>query len=178
MFRMLMSTTLASGGLLFAAALPAAGLEQLRWLAGCWSNPQGEPGSGDYWVAPAGGTMLGVGRLVRDGRTVEYEFLRLHQDASGGVIYTATPSEQAQTAFVASRIDAAGATFENPAHDFPQRITYSRRGTAGMLVRVEGARDDAQRGFTLRFDRVACPDPTTNVGEAGHATGRNGQAKL
>ena len=59
------------------AALPVLaanpGVESLRWLAGCWSRTDAEAGSGEQWTAPAGGTMLGVSRTVRDGRTVEYE---------------------------------------------------------------------------------------------------------
>src|SRR5690606_34973039 len=104
------------------APAQASALEPLAWLVGCWSNPSGDPGSGEYWQPLAGGTMLGVGRLVRDGATVEYEFLRLHEDEQGRVVYTAAPSGQALTSFVASDVAMDAATFENPAHDFPQKI--------------------------------------------------------
>jgi hypothetical protein len=132
-------------------------LEELSWLSGCWANPQGEAGSGEYWQPLAGGTMLGVGRTVRNGKTVDYEFLRLHEDESGRVIYTATPARQSETPFMASQISEAGATFENPAHDFPQKITYAREDAENMVVRIEGERQGKARAFELRFTRVACP---------------------
>lgn len=138
--------------------IPERGLESLAWLAGCWSNPRGEAGSGEYWQPPAGGTMLGLGRLVRGGRTVEYEFLRLHVDPEGRVVYTATPSGQAETSFVASAIGVGGATFENPAHDFPQRIVYIRDAAAGMTVRIEGPRQGRPHAVEFRFERAACPN--------------------
>lgn len=100
--------------------------------------------------------MLGVGRLIRDGRTVEQEFLSLHVDGQNQVIYTATPSQQKETAFVATRIADGTATFENPAHDFPQRITYSRSNDSGMSVRIEGTRNGAQRAIDFQFERVDC----------------------
>ena len=102
-------------GCIASTSLRAGDLAPLGWLAGCWSNPQGEPGSGEYWQPLAGGTMLGIGRLVREGRTVEYEFLRLHRDGQGRVVYTAMPSGQDETAFIASHVADGSATFENPA---------------------------------------------------------------
>lgn len=100
--------------------------------------------------------MLGVGRLVRDGATVEYEFLRLHEDEQGRVVYTAAPSGQALTSFVASDVAMDAATFENPAHDFPQKITYSSIDPSHMSVRIEGERGGRQRSIAFRFERVAC----------------------
>jgi len=141
-----------------ASASGTHGLGSLSWLAGCWANPRGQAGSGEYWQPPAGGTMLGVARLVLDGQTVEYEFLRLHEDAQGRVVYTATPSGQAETSFVATAIADGTATFENPAHDFPQRIVYARNDPAGMSVRIEGTRQGARRAMDFRFERVACAD--------------------
>ena len=151
-------SVLLAAGLCFGSASPlrASPLEPLAWIAGCWSNPQGDAGSGEYWQPLAGGTMLGVGRLIRDGRTVEHEFLRLHVDGQNQVIYTAAPSQQKETAFVATRIADGTATFENPAHDFPQSITYSRANDSGMSVRIEGTRNGAQRAIDFQFERVDC----------------------
>ena len=43
-----------------ADADPAAAL---AWLAGCWASEGGEPGSGEQWMPPAGGTLLGRTRI-------------------------------------------------------------------------------------------------------------------
>lgn len=51
----------------------------LEWLAGCWAIEGGEPGSGEQWMAPAGGAMLGVGRTVRRGTTVAHEFMQIRE---------------------------------------------------------------------------------------------------
>lgn len=135
----------------------AGQLDSLSWLTGCWDNPQGEAGSGEYWLPLAGGTMLGIGKTVRNGKTVEYEFLRLHADAEGRAVYTATPSGQQETSFIASRIGEATATFENPSHDFPQRITYTKVGQRRMVVRIEGQRAGKLRAVDFQFAKVSCP---------------------
>lgn len=142
--------------LAFSTSAAAGELESLSWLSGCWANPRGEVGSGEYWQPLAGGTMLGVGRTVRNGKTIDFEFLRLHTDEQGRVVYTATPSGQKETPFIASQISESGATFENPAHDFPKRITYTRTGESSFVVRVEGEKQGTSRAFELQFRKEPC----------------------
>lgn len=145
---------LLSAGVLLPAH--AGQLNALSWLAGCWRNPRGEAGSGEYWQPLAGETMLGVGRTVRNGRTVEYEFLSLREDEQGRAVYTAVPSGQKETSFVALEVDDGVATFENSMHDFPQRIIYRRSNGAAMVVRIEGVRQGQRRSVEFQFVRETC----------------------
>ena len=144
---------------LASLAMPAhAGqLDILSWLAGCWASPDNEEGSGEFWQPLAGRTMIGVARTIRGGKTIEYEFLRLHEDEDGRAIYTATPSGQRDTSFLAVQVDAGAATFENSAHDFPQRIIYVHTDQQHMLVRIEGQHGNTFRVVEFKFERVACP---------------------
>ena len=48
-----------------ALAQPADPLAPVAWISGCWIAEGKEHGSGEMWLAPAGGTMLGVSRTVR-----------------------------------------------------------------------------------------------------------------
>ena len=140
------------------ALLPArAGqLDELAWLAGCWMNPRAEPGSGEFWQPLAGRSMMGLGRTIRGGKTVEHEFLLLQEDELGRAVYTAAPSNQATTSFVARDVTASVATFENPRHDFPQRIIYRRVSEDSMVVRIEGQREGTGRAVEFQFMRGPC----------------------
>ena len=131
-------------------------LEQLKWLAGCWASESGEPGSGEQWSPLAGGTMLGMGRTIRKGKTVEHEFLQIRLNDEGKVVYIALPSRQKETTFVASSIGEGTATFENPAHDFPQRILYRALPDNRLVVRIEGLRGETVRGIDFPMKRVQC----------------------
>ena len=58
---------------------------------------------------------------------VSFEFLRI-AEIDGVPTYHAQPGGRAPTAFKRSDGGAQWVRFENPAHDFPQRIEYRRDG--------------------------------------------------
>ena len=99
--------------------------------------------------------MLGVGRTVRDGRTVEHEFVVIAiQD--GRLAYQAHPSGQAPASFLATQATDSRVVFENLEHDFPQRVGYERRGDA-LQAWVEGTQNGRTRRVDFAYQRVSCP---------------------
>ncbi|NRF67034.1 hypothetical protein HLB44_08580 [Aquincola sp. S2] len=134
----------------------AQGIEQLAWLAGCWSAEGGEPGSGEQWMAPAGGTMFGIGRTIQRGRTVEYEFVQIKSGADGQLVYVATPSGQRETTFTLKSQSTHEVVFENSAHDFPQRVIYRLLPDGRLAARIEGLRQGVLRGIDFPMRRAAC----------------------
>lgn len=144
------------------AQAPAGGLERLGWLSGCWareSSARAEAGSGEQWMAPAGGSMLGVSRTIRGGRTVEHEFMQLRKAADGRLAYIAKPSGQAEASFPLLSQGETEAVFENLQHDFPRRIIYRLPPEGRLLARIEGLRGTALRGIDFPMRRVACDAP-------------------
>jgi hypothetical protein len=128
---------------------------RLAWLAGCWQLRAGTRLTEEHWLPPRGGTMLGVSRTTRGDTLREYEFLRIH-GAGDTLVYVASPSGQATTEFRASSVTDTLLAFENPAHDFPQRIIYRRIGTDSLVARIEGTVRGQARGVDFPFARVGC----------------------
>jgi hypothetical protein len=62
-----------------------------------------------------------------------------------GVVYIAQPGGRPPTEFALTSGGSGLAVFENPAHDFPKRLSYRRTGRT-LLVEVEGA----EKGKPLR----------------------------
>ena len=167
--RLTPSLRLASLLVALPLALPppgaAAGLDDLDWLAGCW---QGEGGGGENqecWMAPGGGTMLGVSRVISEQGTM-FEFLRIAEEGDG-LVYLASPRGRPAVAFRLVESADGMAVFANPEHDFPQRITYRRDGEA-LSARVEALRDGEWRGFDIAWRRAsgawpACEDGADQV---------------
>ncbi|HSI56099.1 MAG TPA: DUF6265 family protein [Ideonella sp.] len=156
---------IAASALLLAALLsPAAqaqadALDQLAWLGGCWASEGGEPGSGEQWMAPAGGTLLGMSRTVSKGKTVAHEFMQIRRGDDGRLAFIAQPSGQALTRFPLLRLSATEAVFENPDHDFPQRVIYASGDGKLLRARIEGKVQGVARGIDFPMKRVPCGAP-------------------
>jgi hypothetical protein len=150
--------------LLLAAAAPLAPAQAqadpfapVAWLAGCWQQQGREAGSVEQWMAPAGGAMLGMARIVKGGRVVEFEFMQLRADADGRLSFIAQPQGRPPTEFRLARQGEAEAQFENPGHDFPQRVIYRRTAPDQLVARIEGERNGKLRGIDFPMQRSACP---------------------
>ncbi|HJR35054.1 MAG TPA: DUF6265 family protein [Gemmatimonadales bacterium] len=146
-------------GLLAAAAAPLSGQarspsDALRWLAGCWELQQGARVTLEMWMPPAGGLMLGASRTTVNGQVREFEQLRLAWQGDT-LVYIARPSGQAETSFRTTVVAEDGFTVENPAHDFPRRISYRKRGADSLVARIEGG----TRSIDFPMRRVGCGAP-------------------
>jgi hypothetical protein len=132
------------------------GLNSFSALAGCWERTD-KSGSviSEMWMKPAGTAMLGIGRTVKNGRTTDYEFMRIEQQADG-LYYVARPkANTTETAFKLKTSSGSELMFENPEHDFPQRIIYKITRNA-LAARIEGTRNGKSMGFDFNMDRVNC----------------------
>ena len=154
-FITLMASLLTGLSLVVSAKEPAS-VEDLAWLAGCWANVGGEAGSGEQWTVPAGKTLLGVSRTVRNSRTVAYEFVQIRETEAGGIEYIAKPSGQSEATFIMVQISESEVVFENLGHDFPQRIIYRLRAGGDLEARIEGEVEGKVRMVDFPMKRVDC----------------------
>ena len=153
-------TTL-STSLLFGLAplLPASepsSIDELKWLAGCWASVGGETGSGEQWTMPAGNTLFGVSRSVKDGNTVAYEFMQIRSNDAGEIEFIAKPSGQTGATFLLKNLTENEVIFENPQHDFPQRIIYRLENLGSLIARIEGDVNGMTRTVNFPLQRIAC----------------------
>ena len=146
---------LAASLALSAAAPRSASLDRLAWLAGCWERRGETMVMEEQWMAPRGGTMLGMGRVVRGDVTVDFEAMRIEARADT-LVFIANPSGQAEAEFASISIGDDGVVFENPTHDFPQRIAYRHAAGDSLHARIEGVRDGAERAIDFRMGRKQC----------------------
>ena len=138
-----------------ARGTPAT-VTQVGWLAGCWERVAGTRRIEEQWMAPRGGLMLGMSRTVIGDTLREYEQVALFE-REGRLVYAATPARQAPGEFSSIAVSDSAVIFENPSHDFPQRVMYRRRGADSLIARVEGMRDGRLRGSDYPYRRTTCP---------------------
>ena len=132
-----------------------APIERLGWLAGCWERSSATGSMEEQWMAPRAGIMLGMGRVIRDGAVVAHEAMRIEQRGDT-LVFVANPSGQAQAEFTATTIERDAVVFENPEHDFPQRVAYRHAAGDSLHARIEGTMDGSERGIDFRMGRAVC----------------------
>ena len=138
---------------------PAADIEQLAWFTGCWRIVRADQVIDEQWMAPSGGVMLGMSRTVRGGTTTAMEFVTL-RIVDGRIVYEANPSGQAPVSFAATTATADRVVFENPAHDYPRRITYERKANDAISAWIDDG--SGSRRVQYPFQRVACAGSLTS----------------
>jgi hypothetical protein len=141
-----------------AAALSAqepAGVARLKWMTGCWELRSGTRLIEERWTSPRGGLLLGTSRTSRSDSIVEFEQIRI-ETRSDGIFYVASPSRQATAEFKASSVLDSAVVFENPAHDFPKKISYRKAGADSIIASIEGPRGGQTRTIAYPYRRVSC----------------------
>lgn len=144
--------------MLVSAAPRAAqpdGIERVGWMRGCWAQVSGGRTVEEQWMAPRGGSMIGMSRTVGKSRLVEYEFVVIREEG-GALVYDAHPSGQAGASFRSIEIGGTRAVFENRLHGFPQRIGYEAAEPDRLLAWIEGTRDGRTRRVEFRYERTVC----------------------
>lgn len=134
---------------LLVAASPAATVDDLGWLAGDWVSEADGRWTEESWAPPRGGLMLGHSRSGRGDSLREFEFIRIAAGADGTPAYIAMPQGGAPVTFRLVRHEAASATFENAAHDYPQRIAYARAGDT-LTATISAIDGSKPRRWTYR----------------------------
>ena len=95
--------------------------------------------------------MLAISRTLRDGAMSAFEFLCI-VERDGGLVYQAMPNGRSPaTDFTLTTIDEHNAVFENPAHDFPKMIRYSKKDDGSLEAVISGA--PGSKPVTFLFKR-------------------------
>ena len=152
---MLVLATLSSISSVDAQALS---IKNVAWLAGCWEMRDGDRVVEERWMPPRAGSMLGVGRTTRGTKLVEHEYIVL-TERDGRLAYEAHPSGQATATFMSQPITGREVVFEDPTHDFPQRVGYKSTGPGQLLAWVEGTSNGKARRIEFPYRLVNCIAP-------------------
>lgn len=131
-------------------------LNALTWLAGCWFGRSGKNEFREHWMRPAGGLMLGMGRTMSGSKVLSHEAMRIELDAAGVPVFVAKPSDKPEASFKSVKFDAAGIVFENPDHDFPQRIKYQLKSDGTLDARIEGNLKGREARIEYPMRRASC----------------------
>jgi hypothetical protein len=109
-----------------AASTPAAA-EALAWLEGRWCGSDEDQQIEETWFAPKQDETTGMSRTISGGRVISFEYMRI-ASLDGKLTLLAQPDGNPPVPFERTDGDKDWIRFENPKHDYPQRIQYRRVG--------------------------------------------------
>ncbi len=118
-------------------AAPGYTIADVAWMSGHWVREEGELRTEELWMDPQDNMILGLSRTTAEGVVRAFEFLRVQLQSDDNVVYLAQPGGKEATPFRLVEVEGTRAVFENPDHDFPQRVTYERDG-ATMKATIGG----------------------------------------
>ena len=143
--------------MVFLVSTASAGnLTPFEKLSGCWENRDSGQIYEEQWMSPAGDMMLGMSRTLKDGKAVTFEFI-LIQTRADGIFYIASPSKQERTEFKLTGFENNVAVFENPDHDFPQKVVYKFVTDDSLEAWIEGTHNGKSSKIEFPMTHVKCP---------------------
>jgi hypothetical protein len=127
-----------------------ATIAQVAWISGTWVGAGGSSTFEERWTPTAAGSMMAISRTLRDGAMSAFEFLCI-VERDGGLVYVAMPNgRQPATDFTLTKIEPDSALFENPTHDFPKMIRYTKRPDGSLEATIAGEGGQKPQTFVFK----------------------------
>ena len=144
-------TALFAAGLMQATPITA---DQLSWMSGYWLSCEDGREVSETWTDPRGGLMAGNSVTMEGGR-VSFELSRISPTARDGsdLAYFAGVGGAPAVVFPAVEVSGTRVVFENPEHDFPQRVIYERDGDV-LKARIEGRMGDREQAMAWEYRKA------------------------
>lgn len=129
-------------------------LNNLYWLEGQWEGIHNDGIYHEEWKITDEDELKGRAYLIKKGEITSNEILKIHADGKS-VFYTADVKHNPRpVSFVLTYSGNNKFVFENPAHDFPQKITYVCNGNGTLTATVEAVNKDRLRKIEYNLKKI------------------------
>jgi hypothetical protein len=133
-----------------------AELEKSVWLLGVWQKQSGKGILTESWRRLDDSTFVGRSFFVVNCDTLSSEKIRLEQ-RNGKLYYIPTVADQNEgkpIAFTQNSLTDSTVTFENPQHDFPQKIDYRFQKPDSLIAEVSAMVNGSQKSIVFRMGKT------------------------
>ena len=126
-----------------------------KWLIGSWKNQSAKTVDIETWKKLNDSTFIGRSYSLTGADTVSSEHIRLEQH-KGKLYYIPTVKNQnggKAVTFTLTSSNNKHLVFENPEHDFPQKITYTQITNDSLVAEISGTRKGRQKAIQFPMKR-------------------------
>jgi hypothetical protein len=129
-------------------------LKNLEWVIGTWKRETSHGIMYENWKMINDTLMKGKVYRLMEADTVVMEQLSL-EIIDGDIFYVpVVPHNKGAVYFKLIEQPGDKSIFENPEHDFPQRIIYSKISGDSLHARIEGMNKGIESGRDFYFKRI------------------------
>jgi len=131
-------------------------IQKAEWLIGTWENKTQKGSIYETWTKADNNEFSGKSYSVKDKDTIVFENIRLLQEKNR-LYYIPTIKNQNEglpVRFAAKRISENQLVFENPQHDFPQIIAYTKITSDSLIAEISGTKNGQKHKQTFPMKRV------------------------
>lgn len=115
-------------------------LEKMSWLEGSWENKQPEGTLTETWQKINDSTYSGQTLFIKEKDTIHFEEIVLSQKGET-LFYTPTVKGQNNDEPIEFKLTNSTENefiFENPKHDYPQKIAYKKLNANNLVATISG----------------------------------------
>jgi len=141
--------------LLVACANEKSALDQYKWLEGNWQSVEGT--SSESWDQISKQSFNGIGYAHKDTATTIAEYLRLYKAENKWTLEAKVIGQnEGRTITFTESSDSAEdvLSLENLTHDFPKRITYSKKHKDTISVALNTKLPNSSNYNLIRVEEI------------------------
>ena len=131
-------------------------IKKAEWLQGTWENKTARGSVYESWTKGKAKELLGKSYVLNGEDTMLLETIRIAQE-DNRLIYSPIVRNQNDgqaVHFKSKLISKDKLVFENPAHDFPQFITYTKIGADSLVAEISGEKNGQKRKQVFPMKRI------------------------
>lgn len=131
-------------------------LEKAKWFLGNWENVSKESISREIWTQKNDSTLFAESFTMVEKDTVFYEKVDLIE-RNDSLIYTVSVRNQNKekpVSFYMTKSSDSQIVFENPKHDFPNKIEYNKIGTDSIFAKIYGTENGKEMAIDFPMKRT------------------------
>ncbi|MGK6352442.1 DUF6265 family protein [Parapedobacter sp. DT-150] len=151
--------TLAVVGLIVFCSWAARQIDEIKkaeWLIGTWENKTPKGSLYESWSQSNDSGFIGKSYFLNDKDTAMFETIQLVEKEQKlyYIVSVANQNDGLPVSFASTTITDNVLVFENPQHDFPQVITYTKINSDSLVAEISGIRNGQERKQTFPMKRI------------------------
>jgi hypothetical protein len=131
-------------------------IKAANWLLGNWENVSKDGKLSENWIKINDSTFEAQSLFIKDKDTLHFESINLQQKGEE-LTYSATVKGQNNDEAIAFKLTISNEkemTFENPKHDYPQKISYTLVTPDNLVAKISGIQQGKPSSETYSMKKI------------------------